>query len=80
MHPIVAEPCLKMGKNLVTASYISPQMASYDEAARQKGLIFLNEIGLDPGIDHLSAMKTIHEAQAANKRVRIEVDLLTGYT
>lgn len=61
MHIEVAKDCLEMGKHLCTASYISKEMKALDEAAKAKGLIFLNEIGLDPGIDHLSAMKLLDE-------------------
>jgi len=50
-----------MSKHLVTASYISPEMALLDDKVKKKGLIFLNEIGLDPGIDHLSTMKVVDE-------------------
>ena len=60
LHPKVATSCLKLKKNLITPSYISPEMKSYDEEAKEKGLLFLNEIGLDPGIDHMSAMKLIN--------------------
>lgn len=61
MHIEVAKDCLEMGKHLCTASYISKEMKALDDAAKAKGLIFLNEIGLDPGIDHLSAMKLLDE-------------------
>ncbi len=60
-HPMVARHCLDQGKNLVTASYVSPEMQAMDAEARQKDLIFLNEIGLDPGIDHMSAMRIIDD-------------------
>jgi saccharopine dehydrogenase (NADP+, L-glutamate forming) len=58
-HPLVALRCLDAGKHFVTASYVSEELKGFDEAVRQKGLVFLNECGLDPGIDHLSAMKVI---------------------
>lgn len=58
-HIKVAENCLKLGKNLITASYVSDEMQKLDEAVKAKGLIFMNEIGLDPGIDHMSAMRVI---------------------
>jgi saccharopine dehydrogenase-like NADP-dependent oxidoreductase len=50
--------------NMVTASYISPAMREMDAAAKEAGIVILNESGLDPGIDHLSAMKMIHGIQA----------------
>jgi saccharopine dehydrogenase-like NADP-dependent oxidoreductase len=59
LHPIVAINCLKYNKHLLTASYVSDEMKSLDLEARGKGLIFLNECGLDPGIDHMSAMQLI---------------------
>ncbi len=58
-HPVVAKKCLEFGKHLLTASYVSPEMRSMDEEARKKGLLFLNECGLDPGIDHMSAMQVM---------------------
>lgn len=61
MHTTIAEDCLAFGKHLVTASYISKEMKALDEQAKEKGLIFMNECGLDPGIDHMSAMKVIDE-------------------
>ncbi|HNW58045.1 MAG TPA: saccharopine dehydrogenase C-terminal domain-containing protein [bacterium] len=60
-HVQVAELCLKHKTHLVTTSYVSPAMRALDQQARDQGLLFLNEIGLDPGIDHMSAMKMIHE-------------------
>lgn len=61
MHLEVAKDCLHFQKNMVTASYISPEMQTLDKEVKEKGLVFLNECGLDPGIDHLSAMKIIDE-------------------
>ncbi|MCF8277259.1 MAG: saccharopine dehydrogenase NADP-binding domain-containing protein [Flavobacteriales bacterium] len=69
MHIEVAKDCLEMGKHLCTASYISKEMKALDDAAKAKGLIFLNEIGLDPGIDHLSAMKLLDEIRADGGKV-----------
>lgn len=59
-HPQIAQSCLRFSKNLITPSYISPEMKAMDEEARSKGLLFLNELGLDPGIDHMSAMMLIN--------------------
>jgi len=61
LHIEIAKDCLRFKKHLVTASYISSEMKSMDEEAKNCGLIFMNEIGLDPGIDHMSAMKVIDE-------------------
>jgi len=58
-HIEVAKDCITFGKNLVTASYISDEMQNLDKEAKAKGLVFMNEIGVDPGIDHMSAMKVI---------------------
>jgi len=59
LHPLVAKICLTEKKHLLTASYVSEEMKSFDEEAKTKGLLFLNECGLDPGIDHMSAMQVI---------------------
>lgn len=58
-HIHVAKTCLTHDKSLVTASYISPEMQALDKEVQKKGLVFMNEIGLDPGIDHMSAMQVI---------------------
>jgi saccharopine dehydrogenase-like NADP-dependent oxidoreductase len=63
LHFIVAHDCLELKKNLVTASYVSDQIKSLHTEARNSGLLFMNEIGLDPGIDHMSAMKIIDEIE-----------------
>ncbi|KAJ3203898.1 hypothetical protein HDU82_006220 [Entophlyctis luteolus] len=63
LHPVVAEHCLSNKKHLVTASYISPGMKSLHDRAKLAGLTFMNEIGLDPGIDHLTAMKAFAQVQ-----------------
>ena len=60
-HIEVARDCLKYGKSMVTASYISKEMRALDEEVKKKGLVFMNEIGVDPGIDHMSAMKVIDD-------------------
>lgn len=60
-HVEVAKDCLAFGKNMVTASYVSEDMQKLDEDVKAKGLTFMNEIGVDPGIDHMSAMKVIDE-------------------
>ena len=58
-HMAVAKACLKLSKHLVTASYVNDEMKALDAEAKSKGLVFLNECGLDPGIDHMSAMQVI---------------------
>lgn len=62
-HVKVAVLCVKHGKNMVTTSYVSPEMKELDEDAKKKGIILLNECGLDPGIDHMSAMRIIHDVE-----------------
>ena len=64
-HTEVARACIDLGKHMVTTSYVSPEMQALDEEARAKDLLLLNELGVDPGTDHMSAMKVIHEEQAA---------------
>lgn len=64
MHHLVAETCVEIGRNLVTASYLSPAIKAMDGAARKKGIILMNECGVDPGIDHMSAMQMIQGIQA----------------
>ncbi len=59
MHMDVANDCLQFKKHMVTASYISPAMQALNKDVTKKGLVFMNEIGLDPGIDHMSAMQVI---------------------
>jgi len=68
-HVKVANHCLEYRKSLVTTSYVSDAMRALDAQAKAAGLIFLNEIGLDPGIDHMSAMKIIHDVQKAGGKV-----------
>lgn len=68
-HILVAKKCLEHNKNLVTASYISPEMLELNDAAKKKGLLFLNEIGLDPGIDHMSAMQVIEKLKYKNAKI-----------
>lgn len=58
-HIEVAKDCVTYGKSMVTASYISKEMEALDDEVKEKGLVFMNEIGLDPGIDHMSAMQVI---------------------
>ena len=63
-HVEVAKDCLEFGKHMVTASYISKEMQALNHKAEAKGLVFMNEIGLDPGVDHMSAMQIIDRIRA----------------
>ena len=68
-HIEIAKDCLLYGKHLVTASYISKELMDMDEEVKAKGLIFMNEIGLDPGIDHMSAIQVIDKIKLQGGRV-----------
>jgi len=61
LHYLVVKSCLKYKKDLVTASYASAEIKSFHDEARENGMVILNEMGLDPGIDHMSAMRIIDE-------------------
>jgi saccharopine dehydrogenase-like NADP-dependent oxidoreductase len=66
LHPLVAIRCLEYGKHLLTASYVSDEMKAFHSEALSKGLLFMNECGLDPGIDHMSAMQVIDRIRKEN--------------
>jgi len=68
-HLKVADLCIEYGKHMVTTSYVSEGMKKLDEVTKQKGLLFLNELGVDPGIDHMSAMKIIDEVHAEGGKI-----------
>jgi saccharopine dehydrogenase (NADP+, L-glutamate forming) len=61
LHFLVAKDCVQFSKTLLTASYIDEKIKSLKDQIEKKGILFLGEIGLDPGIDHMSAMKMINE-------------------
>jgi hypothetical protein len=63
VHPKVAEAALRAGTDLVTTSYVSPALEALDGAARARGVLLMNEIGLDPGIDHMSALRAIRRTR-----------------
>ena len=69
-HADIARVCLANRKSLVTTSYVQPEMQALNEEAKKAGVIFLNEIGLDPGIDHMSAMRIIDHVH--NKGGQVE--------
>ncbi|MES1249098.1 MAG: saccharopine dehydrogenase C-terminal domain-containing protein, partial [Chitinophaga rupis] len=64
LHYLVAVSCVKWGKDLLTASYLDKSIKALEPAIREKGLLFIGEMGLDPGIDHMSAMQFIHRIKA----------------
>jgi saccharopine dehydrogenase-like NADP-dependent oxidoreductase len=72
LHPLVAIRCLEHGKHLLTASYVSDEMKGFESEAKAKNLLFLNECGLDPGIDHMSAIQVID-------RIRKEGGTITSF-
>lgn len=69
MHIEVAKDCIAYKKHMVTASYISEAMQNLDAQAKENNLVFMNEIGLDPGIDHMSAMKVIDEIREQGGKI-----------
>jgi saccharopine dehydrogenase-like NADP-dependent oxidoreductase len=71
MHIEVAKDCITFKKNMVTASYISDEMKALDQQVKENGLLFMNEIGLDPGIDHMSAMKVINEIKSKGGKMML---------
>jgi len=68
-HVTVANLCIELKKHMVTTSYVSEKMGKLDRKAKDAGILILNELGLDPGIDHMSAMKIIHEVQNKGGRI-----------
>ncbi len=68
-HVKIANMCIKHKKNMVTTSYVSKPMAELDKAAKDAGILILNEIGLDPGIDHMSAMRIIDDVKSKGGKI-----------
>ncbi|MGR6086838.1 MAG: saccharopine dehydrogenase family protein [Arcticibacter sp.] len=68
MHHLLVSECLSHGKHFISASYVSAKVATMESEARAKGVVVISECGLDPGIDHMSAMEIIHrlKSQGAN--------------
>ncbi|MFA9454576.1 MAG: saccharopine dehydrogenase C-terminal domain-containing protein, partial [Candidatus Aminicenantaceae bacterium] len=77
-HPRVAELCVQTRTDLITASYTSQEMRSMREEIERAGILVLNEIGLDPGIDHMEAMRVIHAVEARGGRIRSFVSFCGG--
>lgn len=69
LHLEVAHDCIKLNKHLITASYVSKEMYRLGDEARDRELIFMGEMGLDPGIDHMSAMQKINEIKDAGGKL-----------
>lgn len=70
-HVDVAKDCVDMKKNLITPSYVSVDMKSLDQAAKDAGILIMNEIGVDPGIDHMSAMRVIDHIRSIGGEMHI---------
>lgn len=68
-HLDVAKDCIEFGIPVITPSYVSPEMQQLDELAKSKGVLVLNEIGVDPGIDHMSAMRVIDQLREKGARI-----------
>lgn len=62
-HAEIAKLCIELDTNMATTSYVSPEMKALDKSAKENGIVILNECGVDPGIDHMSAMRIIHNVQ-----------------
>lgn len=76
-HVGIAQRCLKRGAHFVSSSYIAPEMRALDGAYREKGLVSVNEVGLDPGIDHLMAHDLVARYRASNA---YDVDNVLSFT
>ncbi|MCJ1285474.1 Saccharopine dehydrogenase [NADP(+), L-glutamate-forming] [Xylographa opegraphella] len=77
-HATVIKAAIRAKKNVVTTSYVSPAMLELEEAAKEAGITVMNEIGLDPGIDHLYAVKTINEVHDAGGKIISFVSMCGG--
>jgi saccharopine dehydrogenase-like NADP-dependent oxidoreductase len=69
-HITVAKLCIKHKKNMVTTSYVSPEMKALDAEAKAAGIIILNEIGVDPGFDHMTAMRIIDKVKSEGGKIK----------
>lgn len=69
-HVEIAKDCIALKKHLITPSYISPEMHELDTEAKEAGIIIMNEIGVDPGIDHMSAMRIIDQIREKGGRIQ----------
>ncbi|EGG03085.1 uncharacterized protein MELLADRAFT_90413 [Melampsora larici-populina 98AG31] len=78
MHPVIARHCIESNVHLVTASYISKEMEGFHQEAKERKLMFLNELGLDPGIDHMSAIQMIKKYQRKGYMIKSFVSFCGG--
>ncbi len=77
MHVDVARECIGLGKHMVTASYVSNEMQELDEKAREAGVVIMNEVGVDPGIDHMSAKQVLDEIKDQGGKI-VQFESFTG--
>jgi alpha-aminoadipic semialdehyde synthase len=70
LHPQIARKCIDLRRSMVTASYTSPEMWELNEQAKYAGITILNEVGLDPGIDHLLAMECFDQVKSKGGKVQ----------
>jgi len=68
-HPVIAEHCIELGTNMATTSYVSPAMKALDGPAKENNIVILNECGVDPGIDHMSAMRIVHDVESKGGKI-----------
>jgi len=71
LHILIARDCVSNAKNLLTASYVDEEIKKLGDQIREKGLFFLCEMGLDPGIDHMSAMEIIHRIHEKGGKIKV---------
>ncbi|WP_242156124.1 saccharopine dehydrogenase family protein [Aestuariivivens sediminis] len=69
LHINVARDCIQYKKHMVTASYVSPEMQALDDSAKANSIILMNEIGVDPGIDHMSAMQALDRIRSQGGKI-----------
>ena len=77
MHVEVARQCVGLKKHMVTASYVSKEMEELDQDAKDAGVVIMNEIGVDPGIDHMSAMRVIDQIKSKGAKI-LQFESFTG--
>ena len=68
-HAEIAKLCIELGTNMATTSYVSPEMKALDKPAKENGIVILNECGVDPGIDHMSAMRIVHDVESRGGKI-----------
>lgn len=76
-HIVVAKDCVSLKKDMITASYITDEMRALNEDAKKAGVMLLNEMGVDPGIDHMSAMRVIDSLRAQGAKF-LQFESFTG--